>query len=164
MEIRPIQTQDDRAAISRIYEESWKHAYRGILPQAYLDSIPTGNWCNSLDAPGRNTLLLLDGSEIVGTASYSASRFEQMYEYGEIVSIYILPEYCAKGYGKALLQAAINGLREIGFRDIFLWVLEENRIARRFYEKFGFQANGGYTEVTLGGKTLREVQYTYHIP
>lgn len=42
MEIRRIQESDDRWKISRIYEESWKFAYQGIVPQDYLDSIPTG--------------------------------------------------------------------------------------------------------------------------
>ena len=40
MEIREILPSDDRRELSRIYEESWKSAYRGIIPQAYLDSIP----------------------------------------------------------------------------------------------------------------------------
>lgn len=47
MEIRHIQKDDDRSAISRIYEESWKFAYRGIVPQEYLDSIPEGRWASS---------------------------------------------------------------------------------------------------------------------
>ena len=39
MEIRLLRDSDDRVAVSRIYEESWKFAYKGIVPQAYLDSI-----------------------------------------------------------------------------------------------------------------------------
>lgn len=42
MEIRQIRQEDDRMAISHIYEESWKFAYRNIVPQSYLDSIPVG--------------------------------------------------------------------------------------------------------------------------
>lgn len=33
MEIRYINDKDDRIAISDIYEESWKHTYKGIIPQ-----------------------------------------------------------------------------------------------------------------------------------
>ena len=43
MEIRYHSESDDRKEISRIYEESWKYAYRGIIPQEYLDAIPEGN-------------------------------------------------------------------------------------------------------------------------
>lgn len=34
MEIRHINQSDDRFAISRIYEESWKFAYKDIIPQS----------------------------------------------------------------------------------------------------------------------------------
>lgn len=163
MEIRPVQPQDDRAAISRIYEESWKHAYRGIVPQAYLDRIPTGGWCNSIDTPDRHSLVLLDDVQIVGTASYSASRWHDWSGYGEIISIYILPDYCGKGHGKQLLSTAVDHLAKLGFHDILLWVLEGNDTARRFYERFGFQPSGAYLDDEIGGKPLREIQYTYHI-
>ena len=49
MEIREILPSDDRRELSRIYEESWKSAYRGIIPQAYLDSIPEGRWAGALE-------------------------------------------------------------------------------------------------------------------
>lgn len=44
MTIRPQCSTDDPLAISRVYEESWKTAYRGIIPASYLDSIPAGHW------------------------------------------------------------------------------------------------------------------------
>ena len=60
MEIRLMNDSDDRKAISKIYEESWKFAYQGLIPQDYLDGIPTGNWVKAVDTPGWNTLLMLD--------------------------------------------------------------------------------------------------------
>ena len=42
MEIRYITPTDDIMAISRIYEESWKYTYKGLIPQDYLESIPEG--------------------------------------------------------------------------------------------------------------------------
>ena len=39
MEIRYIDKNDDPFEISDIYEQSWKYAYKGIIPQEYLDSI-----------------------------------------------------------------------------------------------------------------------------
>lgn len=44
MEIRYMIPADDKMEISKIYEESWKYAYKGIIPQDYLDSIPKGRW------------------------------------------------------------------------------------------------------------------------
>ena len=37
MEIRLLLPGDDRREVSRVYEEIWRFAYRGIIPQAYLD-------------------------------------------------------------------------------------------------------------------------------
>ena len=44
MEIRYITPADDRQEISKVYEESWKFAYKGIIPQDYLEGIPEGQW------------------------------------------------------------------------------------------------------------------------
>lgn len=44
MEIRDITPADDRMAISRIYEENWKYAYKRIVPQHSLDSILRTVW------------------------------------------------------------------------------------------------------------------------
>lgn len=38
MEIRKLRPSDDLFAVSRVYEESWREAYRGLLPP----SLPCG--------------------------------------------------------------------------------------------------------------------------
>ena len=159
MEIRPLRNTDDRFAVSRIYEESWKFAYKGMVPQAYLDSIPAGRWAGSLDRAGWDTLVMAEGKRLIGTSSVSPSRWPDWPGYGEVVSLYLLPEYMGRGLGKALLSAAAERLKERGFRDILLWVLEENRRARDFYEKAGFFSAGNFMEDEIGGKPLREVLY-----
>lgn len=161
LDIRVLQPDDDRAAVSRVYEASWKYAYRGIIPDAYLDSIPTGQWTNQIDTPGRCNLILLDGEKVVGTSCISPSRFPEWADWGEIISIYLLPEYLDKGYGGLLLAAAVNGLQEWRYNRIFLWVLEENARARRFYEKHGFLPSGVYLDDSIGGKEIRELQYVH---
>ena len=58
--------------------------------------------------------------------------------FGEIISLYFLPEYMWKGYARLLLQAAVSELKKMGFDKVLLWVLEENQSARHFYEKCDF--------------------------
>ncbi len=161
--IRKLQPGDDRMAVSNIYAQSWKHAYRNIVPQAYLDSIPAGMWAKTLDQPGRYTLVAeLDGS-LIGTSSYGESRDPEYTGWGEIRSIYLLPEYMGKGYGRELMKAVIDELHLLGYSDLFLWVLEENLGARAFYEKVGFRLSGDCTDAEIGGKVLREIRYHYGI-
>jgi len=155
--VRRISPEDNRLAISNIYEQSWKTAYSGIVPQDYLDAIPQGRWASKIDTPGWRTLVCeLDG-KLIGTSSVCRSRFEEYPEEGEIISIYLLPEYMHKGYGRKLLAAAVDELSE--YEDIFLWVLEDNTNARRFYESQGFVLTEGCLENEIGGKVLREVRY-----
>lgn len=163
MIIRKINQTDSRYEISNIYEQSWKYAYKGIIPQEYLDSIPSGQWCGAIDNPNRHTLIMLDGDKIIGTSSYCKSRFDDYKEWGEIISIYFLPEYMGRGYGKRLLEKSVNELKAMGFKTIFLWVLEDNHKARHFYERFGFKYSGEYFEDNIGGKQLRELQYVYNL-
>lgn len=157
MEIRPLRETDSLLEVSRIYEESWKSAYRGIVPQSYLDGIPAGLWAAALD--GRDSLVLTEHGRLIGTSSVCPSRWPDYPEFGEVVSLYLLPEYMGLGYGGPLLEAAVETLGEQGFRDVLLWVLEDNRRARRFYEKHGFRPAGDVMEQEIGGKRLREVLY-----
>lgn len=159
MTIRMMTQHDSKLAISRVYEESWKYAYKNIIPQSFLDRIPTGKWASNLDKDGRKTLIMLEDNKIIGTSSFCESRFPEFQGTGEIISIYLLPQYIGKGYGTHLLHAAINELKKLGYHEIFLWVLEENYPAIEFYEKNGFVKTDKILDDTIGGKSLREIQY-----
>lgn len=161
MNIRLIVPGDDRMAISRVYEESWRHAYQGVIPHAYLDAIPTGYWASAIDMPGRETLLLLDKENIVGVCSFGPSRFKKLVNWGEIFSIYLLPQYMGKGCGTQLLRSAIEELEKRSYKKLFLWVLEENKRARSFYERLGFYPSSDMMTNCIGGRTLRGIRYIY---
>lgn len=159
MEIRYVTKDDNPLEISKIYESSWKYAYKNIIPQNYLNSIPTGRWDNSIGNAGMSNLLVIDKENFIGTASFCKSRWKKYSDYGEIVSIYFLPEYIGKGYGRLLLNRYIDELKKCGFNKVLLWVLEDNRKARNFYEKNGFVCSGEFMYDNIGGKDIREVLY-----
>lgn len=162
MDIRFINQNDNLLEISNIYESSWKYAYKNIIPQEYLDSIPTGRWASSIAKNGMINLVILESGLIIGTASICKSRWKQYNEYGEIVSIYFLPEYMGKGFGSRLLKRCIEELKKLGFDRILLWVLEDNIRARKFYEKNGFVCSDEYLNDNIGGKEIMEVMYFYN--
>ena len=77
IKIRRITPGDSRLEISNIYEQSWKSAYKGIVPQEYLDSIQQGRWASKVNNPLWTTLVCeLDG-KLIGTSSVCRSRFEE---------------------------------------------------------------------------------------
>lgn len=156
-------SEDDKLAISKIYEESWKYAYKNIIPKDYLDSIEEGRWVAALDICEWQTFVCIDNGKYIGTSSFCKSRFEQYPNCGEIISIYFLPEYMGKGYGKELLEAVVSELKTQGYKEIFLWVLDDNIVAKNFYEKQGFLQTDNYIDDNIGGKELREVMYIYKV-
>lgn len=50
MTVRYITDKDDPTEISDIYEQSWRFAYRDIIPQDFLDSIPRGEISAQINA------------------------------------------------------------------------------------------------------------------
>ena len=60
----------------------------------------------------------------------------------EIAAIYVEPEAWRAGVGRALIDVALVDLRDDGWRWMTLWVLAENRQARDFYARFGFEPDG----------------------
>lgn len=133
MEIRYVTTMDNHLEISEVHEKSWKYAYKDIIPTDYLDSIPTGHWANSITKVGMHSLVITD--EIIGTASFCKSRWKQYDEYGEIVSIYFLPEYMGKGYGRYLLNSCIDELKKVDFIKFYYGFLNKTKEPEDFIKR-----------------------------
>lgn len=127
----------------------------------HLDAIPEGNWVKVFDIPGWHTMVCLENGSFIGTSSFCKSRFEQYPDSGEVISIYFMPEYIGKGYGRQLLNSVLDELNKQGFQEVFLWVLEENTRARHFYESLGFTYTNEFLDDSIGGRALREVRYVY---
>lgn len=160
MEIRYITENDDFSAVHNIYEESWKFAYKGIIPQEWLESRPKERWGGNILKNGRTDIGVFIDGKIIGTACYCQSRWEKFKDFGEVVAIYLLPEYIGQGIGSALMERCINELAVLGYEKLLLWVLEENTRARKFYEKHGFTLTEEYMDDNIGGRDLREIMYT----
>ena len=156
-------TLQDCAEISEIYALSRKYAYKGIVPQKYLDELKFDflvpyfqTWIseNSLKA----SILYVDNIP-VGCVTYRNSRDEHLSDWGEIPSIYLHPDYYHKGYGEKLLTYALDKLRIDGYVKCYLWVLSENANAIKFYEKNGFVFNGDTCVCNIMGEDLTDLRY-----
>lgn len=144
---------------SYIYAKSWKAAYKDIVPQKYLDGLSLDRWTEFLKNSPFQNFLLKDSGVYVATSSIVKARDRKYSGYGEIVSIYVLPEYFNRGYGTFLFDSMLEKLRSMQLNKICLWVLEENLNARRFYQKFGFTPNGDKKNLIICDKQLTEICY-----
>jgi ribosomal protein S18 acetylase RimI-like enzyme len=143
----------DAAEIAAVHVRTWQAAYQHVFGTerlAHLD-IPrrVAGWTRALEE-GESIFVADDDGRVVGFVSVGAC---------ELYAIYTLPEAWGSGAGPALMRAAVAQLREDGCADAFLWVLEDNPRARRFYEREGWELDGGRKEDDFLGVRVAEVRY-----
>jgi ribosomal protein S18 acetylase RimI-like enzyme len=89
---------------------------------------------------------------------HPVSRAGQEGLVAELYALYVRPARWSTGTGRALMDRVIARTSAAGYRDIVLWVLEENARARRFYERAGYSADGATNVLDRLGGVL-EVRY-----
>ena len=161
-------TVDDVPALAQLHVLGWQWAYRDQLPDSFLDgltaSLPRREaWRREMlgqpPAEGR-TWVAERAGRIVGFADTGPSRDPDAPPGTvELFTIYLDPHVVGTGVGRALLQHAMDDLRQRGYRSAMLWVLESNTRARRFYEIAGWRADGTAKVEQRSGVELREVRY-----
>lgn len=153
-EIRHLTIQDDLRAVGELYAESWKHTYQRILPQRFLDKLTHDRWSAVLKADPGSSLGMFEQGKLIGTVMLGFPRQEGREGYGEIVGIHLLPEKEGQGYGRQMLEAALNALREQGCENACLWVMCANSHAIHFYVHMGFHPTGKVQEENYGGEMV----------
>lgn len=78
---------------------------------------------------------------------------------GELYAIYVHPKHWGTGIGRELIEAGEERLRELGYRDAILWVLEDNPRAHRFYDAAGWRADGTSRPIEIFGVEVPEVRF-----
>jgi GNAT superfamily N-acetyltransferase len=151
-------------AIARVHVRSWQVAYRGLLPEDYLDQLHPEDRARtydftSLDPLKPRTIVAANEGLIHGFATTAPSRDPDRANYGELCALYVDPEHWGRGKGQALVSAARAYLLELGFKDAFLWVLRGNVRAERFYQLDGWSADGISRTDTVWAVTVDEVRY-----
>lgn len=169
--VRPAEL-DDADAMGVAHGLAWQVAYRGIIADSYLDAIDIPTWSDrwrgiltgeiAVDGiePPVNLVAEIDG-EVVGFAN--AGRFRNAPDdptVGELWAMYVHPDQWGSAAGYQLMQAAMALFAEQRFQRAYLWVLEENQRARRFYERQGWTAETETMTGEFGGETVVELRYT----
>lgn len=138
----------DADAIAEVHIQSWRETYTGLMPDRLMDADALAArrrmWSAILSRdplPGAIAVAERNG-HIVGFAfagpadhpdaakGFPAARDLHLF------SIYLLAVEHGAGTGHALLQAVL------GDRPAQLWVASGNDLARAFYERHGFRADG----------------------
>jgi len=166
--VRPAEP-DDAPALGRLHIRAWPAAYRGLMPDDYLDGLDPAErgqmWARALTSPGTDVSRFVVcaagrgdpvGFAIVGPVRESDSEHPRL---GELYAINLDPESWGQGMGRLLLSAATEELRRRRFADAVLWVATGNTRARRFYEAAGWFADGTERTDNSFGPPVDETRY-----
>jgi GNAT superfamily N-acetyltransferase len=140
--IRPA-TADDARAIAKVRIDTWRSAYRGVVPDAYLDAMDVDQsialWDRVLAADGSAASIYVadrDG-EVIGFAA--ANRLQEP-KHGldaELSAAYVRREFQRGGVGRRLVEAVARAQRAKGAKGLIVWAISGNKAARAFYEALG---------------------------
>ena len=148
----------DAETVGRIHVESWNVAYRGIMPDEVIArtdlAYRTAFWAERIAAPEWPVYLLEENGQAVAFCQMTPTKDsdDDARRVGHITSLHVLPDRRGHGYGRVLMDHVLAEFQRRAFAQVTLWVLEENRSARAFYEKHGFRLDGGrkmYPQTTV---------------
>lgn len=166
LRLRPM-TADDCEAVAAIRTRGWQYAYRGLVPQSYLDGMDVAADAerhrarlSAGDGDVADVVAETAGGELAGWAASGPYRDgDARTPDAELYALYLLPERIGQGVGRALLTEASRRCAAAGHRRMYLWVLERNTRARRFYERAGFAPDGAGEPFEVAGIVVPEVRY-----
>lgn len=130
--------KEDIEQIAKIITDDWKKAYKGIIENEYLEKLDYKKKAKSIEEKyeKQKSIVYEENNIIQGYCRFGINRDEEK-NYGEIYALYISYNQRKKGIGKELLKKAMDILKERSYKEILIWCLEENKEARKFYEKMG---------------------------
>ena len=168
----------DLEPISSLHCRCWQHAYRGVLDQDYLDGLSPETFAKyhasrlTAPKPDEPFLVAVENGAIVGFTRAGPTRptaptgdalpGEPHKRFSaEIFAIYVAPEKIGQGLGWRLWSLTLDRLRMRGHTSFCVWVLCDNVLGRRFYERIG-GAIGEESTITLRGTAYRQVLYGWN--
>lgn len=159
---------EDLPAVSAVRVATWRVAYAGIVPEAYLARMDPVTEARRraerfADRPADEVQLVAtrDG-EVLGFAHGGRYRDPDApaTTAGEVYAIYVLPAEQRSGVGAALMDAITAALRDVHrLAPLLLWVLAENAAGRAFYQRHGWAPDGVTHTFEAAGIELPEVRY-----
>jgi len=132
-------------------------AYRWPGNEAWADSVHHGIywrlWESRIGAPRTWSGVALVGGAVAGTAHVRPWASDDLDSSctAELNAVYVDPHAQGTGVGRRLNDAALVAAREMGYTDVRLHMIKLNRTGQRFWERLGWQRDGGTREVTGSG-------------
>ena len=134
MRIIPV-TEENAPLAGAVHAVSWQASHRHFCPEEFVlrfDARRQTEYLLEGMRRGKKIWLLID-PEPAGLISLTETGEGSLIE-----DLYVLPRLEGRGYGGALLEAAIAQARG----PVYLWILNNNIKALDYYQKRGFALSG----------------------
>jgi ribosomal protein S18 acetylase RimI-like enzyme len=160
----------DAAEMGRLHVRAWQAAYRGIMPDEYLDALRPEDriemWRGHFSREDRSPMLVATSrGAVVGFAVFGAEAApEPSPSCGELYAINLDPDSWGQGIGRLLLRRVMDSLAAMGYREAVLWVVPQNDRARALYESEGWSADGGVSTEDIMGVAVTDIRYRTVLP
>lgn len=156
----------DIQAIATLHAASWRFAYRGALSDEYLagDIIAdrTALWEARLKTPSPNQYVVIayDAETILGFACAYADEDPQ---WGTLLdNIHVSRHVQRKRVGSKLLNAVAHHCAMLsGNAGLYLWVLQNNTAAQKFYFSHGAENVGTDVWNAPGGTQVPRFRFAW---
>jgi len=161
--IRPVRGTD-ASELAALHVRTSRMAHADIMPPHLVNAMTVAQrerrWIDIWTKAGADdaTLVAEQDRRLIGFGHCSRQRDASLPFAGEFCAVYVQPEMQRRGTGRALMQAMARFLVSRGITAASLWVMRDNRGARRFYEIIGGRLVAEKGEAR-GGVTIAEVAY-----
>ena len=143
-------TAADAAVLDRIFDTSFcdtfAHLYRSEDLDAFLSGFTVDDWKAELNDPAFAFRIAETDGEPVGYLKLGPMKLPFDTDRPAILldQLYILKEHHGVGIAHGLMDWALDEARKRGAEEMYLTVYVDNHRARRFYDRYGFEAVGRY--------------------
>lgn len=157
----------DAAAVAALQVRAWKAAYRGIVPDAFLDGLGEDSWIerwtDQLAAAGREGLHQLVSTDARNgspraVAACGPALQPMTSSTGQLYVLYTDPTVWGRGHGSALLRRVHEVLAADGHSCAVLWVAADNARSIGFYEHRGWRRDGEAQREEVAGAIFDELR------
>ena len=128
------------------FVETFGHLYRPADLQEFLDGNSPAKWHANLTDPEVAIRVAETDAEMVGFIELAPKRlpYETDAPALELRRLYLRSSAHGRGIADELMKWALQEAARRGARELLLSVFVDNHRARRFYERYGFEAVGKY--------------------
>lgn len=166
--VRPARPSDINE-VARIQLETWRTAYRRIVPREILASLELDQlrtaWSEAVTrppSPRHRVLIAIEQSEeehIVGFAAIQpAEEDEAVTNTAALTELLVEPRWGRRGHGSRLLAASVAHWRDDHHDAAIAWVFDQAPAPKKFLASAGWEPDGAHRSLDMADVLVPQIR------